>query len=421
MRRAFLIATVLLVFGWLIACGSYSAPNTPPVQQHRAFVSNSTGGGGISASLEVVNTDTDQLILGSNVSAGPQPTFMVQSGNGRLTFVFNPINNSVNVVNNAQSTSAGAITLPDVTESIVTAPDGSRVFAAVRNAAVLGQPPGSVEVISTSAGTISDSVPIPNVRWLFISPNGNRVLAFSDTSDTVFVIATSLTGTSGNPVTPVTDASFSRPIWATIASDNSTAYILSCGAECGGTASAVTQLDLTTNPPSVVRSVPVVAGTVGVVNGNTLYLAGSPPGQACDSSTAATQCGRLEVVDLPSLTVTTPAGGILIADGFHTRMAVGSNGKVFAGSGGCTIVNIVDQNQQVVEQRGCLSIYDSSAGTAVVAPDPGNVTGIQPIPNRDVVYVIQGGELRIYDTTTDKLQATQINIVGQAVDVKTVP
>jgi hypothetical protein len=37
-----------------------------------------------------------------------------------------------------------------------------------------------------------------------------------------------------------------------------------------------------------------------------------------------------------------------------------------------------------------------------------------------VVYVTEGGELRIYDTTTDALQATQINIIGQAIDVKLV-
>jgi hypothetical protein len=37
-----------------------------------------------------------------------------------------------------------------------------------------------------------------------------------------------------------------------------------------------------------------------------------------------------------------------------------------------------------------------------------------------VVYVVQGGELQIYDTATDKLQATQIDINGQAIDVKVV-
>ena len=54
------------------------------------------------------------------------------------------------------------------------------------------------------------------------------------------------------------------------------------------------------------------------------------------------------------------------------------------------------------------------------APDPGDdVTGIAPIPNRDEVYVIQGGELVIYDTTTvkRKVQDNPPDIVGQAVDV----
>jgi hypothetical protein len=48
------------------------------------------------------------------------------------------------------------------------------------------------------------------------------------------------------------------------------------------------------------------------------------------------------------------------------------------------------------------------------------VTGIEPIPTRHVVYLAQGGELQIYDTTTDKLQATQLDISGEVIDVKTV-
>jgi hypothetical protein len=53
----------------------------------------------------------------------------------------------------------------------------------------------------------------------------------------------------------------------------------------------------------------------------------------------------------------------------------------------------------------------------VIPPVNGEVTGIQPISRRTVVYVVQGGQLSIYDTTTDKLQKTQVDIVGQAVDV----
>ena len=40
--------------------------------------------------------------------------------------------------------------------------------------------------------------------------------------------------------------------------------------------------------------------------------------------------------------------------------------------------------------------------------------------DRDVVYVIEGGELVIYDTTTGKPQTTQIDIVGKAIDVRVV-
>ena len=54
----------------------------------------------------------------------------------------------------------------------------------------------------------------------------------------------------------------------------------------------------------------------------------------------------------------------------------------------------------------------------MVPPLQGDVTGIQPINRRNVVYVVQNGELSIYDTTTDKLQTTQVDIIGQAVDVK---
>jgi hypothetical protein len=65
-----------------------------------------------------------------------------------------------------------------------------------------------------------------------------------------------------------------------------------------------------------------------------------------------------------------------------------------------------------------LSVFDTNKATAIVPPQIGDVTGIQPISRRSVVYVVQNGQLGIYDTTTDKLQTTQVDIIGQAVDVK---
>ena len=44
-----------------------------------------------------------------------------------------------------------------------------------------------------------------------------------------------------------------------------------------------------------------------------------------------------------------------------------------------------------------------------------------PISGRPVVYVIEGTELSVFDTTTDKpLPNHQTNIVGELVDVKAV-
>jgi hypothetical protein len=75
------------------------------------------------------------------------------------------------------------------------------------------------------------------------------------------------------------------------------------------------------------------------------------------------------------------------------------------------------------------------AGGVLIPPANGDVTGIQPIATRQVVYVVQGqgvpqgGTLYIYDATTDTLEHNpndpnnpgQINgLIGNFVDVKTV-
>jgi len=98
-------------------------------------------------------------------------------------------------------------------------------------------------------------------------------------------------------------------------------------------------------------------------------------------------------------------------------MQMGANAQLFIGSRNCTNINIAGG-----EVRGCLSIANTATGSIIAPPDNGNVTAIEPIPNRNVVYVCEGGALRIYDATTDKLQTTpeQPDVVGQAIDVKVV-
>jgi len=119
------------------------------------------------------------------------------------------------------------------------------------------------------------------------------------------------------------------------------------------------------------------------------------------------------VIDATSLSAGVPA---TITDGRHDRMEMGANGQLFIGARNCTNVNLPS------DVRGCLSIVNTtgsiSQSSVVAAPDNGDVTGIAPIPRRNVVYVCEGGVLRIYDTTPNKLQSAQISIIGQPIDVK---
>jgi hypothetical protein len=185
---------------------------------------------------------------------------------------------------------------------------------------------------------------------------------------------------------------------------------------------------MTQNPPVVVNSVPVPAATIGLLKGNSLYVAGTPklaPDNDCSGATpatAATTCGRLSVINIGSLS----ASSVAITDGYHDRIQMSFNNQLFVGSRNCTSIN-QPLSKTGTEIRGCLTIANTTSGSVapsaiIVPPDQGDVTGIEPITNRNVAYVCEGGRLRIYDTTTDKLETNpqQPNVIGQAVDVKQV-
>ncbi len=135
-----------------------------------------------------------------------------------------------------------------------------------------------------------------------------------------------------------------------------------------------------------------------------------------------------------SIINTTP---IIITDGYHNRIALGSNGQLFIGARTCTEIIPPVPPPVDAETRGCLSIYNTLTtpvgsnlpGGVLVPPANGDVTGIEPIPTRTVTYVVQGGTLDIYDNTIDALEYNPndpnnpgriFGLVGQFYDVKTV-
>jgi hypothetical protein len=439
LRQSVLAILVLITSSAiLVSCGSNNNFNNtlglppeanPATIKVHVFVSNPLFSNGGSASgvpvLNVVDGQLD-LISPSVVSVGatsPNPGTMVLFPNKKKTLVFSASNNSITAVSNASQNvaqdSAGnteTLTLPGFTESIVVAPDNATGFAAIPTVLVNGQSPGVVQVLNLSADTVSATLPVAGARYLAQSHNGNRILVLGSRADTVTVLTPSSVGTSTDPRFDVQSSLFDHPVWAVFSSDDSTAYILNCGPECGGTSASITLLDINSNLPG--PSIPVDAGTIGLISGNTLYVAGTKPGaNTCAGSTTATlatTCGEVSAVDLGTLGVSATA---TITDGYHNQIQMGANNQLFIGAHTCTNIKAPANGSTPGEVRGCLSILDANKTTVVVPPLNGDVTGIQPITRRNVVYVVQNGQLDIYDTTTDKLQKTQVDIIGQAVDV----
>lgn len=416
MKSGIFRVTALLLLAVLASCGGGSSKpaSTTSGIANRVLVSNAFATPTLSSLsqgvLEIIDGSKD-LLSAFTISTGLGAGLMALSPDKHTTLAFSPTSDTLFVADNDTETLVGMLTLPDFTEYLAILPDNKTVLAPVRNAGVSNAAiAGAVQVIDISDRTkpaISTSIAVPEVRRLVLSHNGSKALAFSDCSPDLPASicdpnAVAVIDTSAKTATFVTSPSFDHPTWAVFNSDDSKAYILSCGPECGGTQASVTVLDMTSNTPGA--SANVSAATIGLLNNQNLYVAGT-----------SASGGTLDVVNTGSLTVSGSA--VAISDGFHDRIDLGSNNKLFIGAHACTAQN-------------CLSIFDTNAQTAVVSPcatfngiqtcATGNVTGLQPIANRNVVYVIAGGELVIIDTGTSAPQQSQIDIVGQAVDVKAI-
>jgi len=427
-RVAPIIVILLLVSMSFLACGYSSSYYKPPSGlATRVFASQSISSPTSGAGLIIINAANDTLARASGISAGSSPGLMAISPERSTLLVFDSGSNGVQVVNAKTETLTGGVQLAGPTTSMVV-PTGSFGYAAVPTALLNGSPPGAIEVMNLTTGGIEATISVPNAQTVVASPNGTQLLVFSSDSDAVTLVSPFSINT-GNPVT-TTVPGFDRPVNAVFGSDG-TAYILNCGPECGSaSASASVQVLSLGATPSAGASVAVDGATIGWVQGTTLYVAGTATASVSNSSpnnlctgqtTAAPICGRLDIVDLGSMTVTSSA---IITDGYHDRIDMSNNGQLFIGSHTCS--NVGNVNAPQGEVRGCLSIFDPATAAVVIPPDNGDVTGLQSFTSRHVEYVVEGGNLRVYDTAKDKLLITSfittgtIGIVGQIIDVKAV-
>jgi hypothetical protein len=347
------------------------------------------------------------------------PTRIITSG-GQTVALDATVANLTIIDNTKEQVTASAV-LEDLPFDIAITKDGTLAFAAERNL-------NAVQFAATADGSVSPQlIPIPVPRRLVMSPGGTKLLVFPDPQSqtgghSFFVIDVASKGLA--IVTSPTQ--LDEPFTAVFGSSDTQAFILNCGDECGGTAASVVSVDFSgvfnnpAVPPGFGPSTLVPGATVGLLNGTNLYVAGTPspasPSLPAGFSCPLSSCGTLSIVNTTTGAPSTP---IAITDGLHEKMAFANN-RVYIGAGRCT----VDPGTVANTVRGCLSIFNTGT-PGVKFPQESSfrqnfdVTGLQPISNRNVIYIVQGGEIDIFDTTTDALATgiTQLDAVGRAFDV----
>jgi hypothetical protein len=401
----------------LVGCGT-SSTNPPPGLKKRVFLSNLLGQAILNTNtvpafpvpgngaVDVVDAGSDRFDSTTPFSDLPPAVHMNAIGAanlataGGITAVLSASQNGMTIIDNSKQQVTQRPSLQERGQDLVMSSDGKTAYVAVRNA-------GLLDVIKTADSSLVP-LPIPSVARLILSPNGTKLLAFSDDPQSLPGLdrnAFFVVDTASNSVTPIVVPGADQPFTAVFDQAETRAFILNCGAECHGNAASVMLVDFS-GAPQVIASVPVAAATSGLLSGSTLYVAGTPPGSAS---------GTVQAINVDSMS---PSAAVSITDGLHLKMKLANSNRLYIGGIACT----PGFDSVTGNFRGCLSIFNTQLGTTVFpefSPSRINfdVTGIQPIHGRSVVYVCEGGSLDIFDATTDSLAANQLDAVGEALDV----
>ncbi len=414
MKRAVLLLGTLVPLLIIASCSSSNnsvtgpngnvTVNAPSKLKNRAFITNQFSGNiqimdsqtDTTAYYTVTNNNTGNTgpgITGTAVSipVANSLTFAVLSPDDLETLVYDPLVNTLTFVTNSSEAPNGVVNLSSAAGMALYSPDSKYIYVPEPNVTFANSPPGGVQVISTASGQIIGTFAVPSATYVAISPDGNTLLVFANNADTMWIV----TPTASAPtVTAV--SGFARPVNAFISSDNNTAYVLNCGPECGSSAGPPSVMKFDIPSRTITSTVAVGGARVGLLKSNNLYVAGYPGGST----------GTFDIVDISAMTRTT-TNSVIIGDGTHTKMAVSNNNMLYIGASTC--INVTN---------GCLSIVDLGTNQAAPpGPPRGPVTGMQSIPNRNTMYVIEGSVLDIYDTTTGQLQSSQLAFRGALSDV----
>jgi hypothetical protein len=253
------------------------------------------------------------------------------------------------------------------------------------------------------------------------------------------------TGTASKP--------FDRPIGVYFSLDGTTAYVLNCGPECGGTTSSVTFLqegalnvnNFTIGVPnanSFSANVPVPGGvTAAVSDGITLYVSGQ---QLQPDGLFAGNLSTINLATVATSPSTAVTGQYSISDGTHTKMLFADNNTLWIGSQFCATGERAHQASLGVTTQAanynCLTRFDRGALTASIVPFVvsqgsaqvpvlypntnqnqfyyGDLTGLCWVQTFGKVYTAYGGQVHAFNTVDgSEINNTLIIVQGTALDV----
>jgi hypothetical protein len=312
--------------------------------------------------------------------------------------------------------------------------------------------------VDNVAGT-AIALNLPGIYRVSVNPGGSAALAFVQNSDYAYYpvkLNTSQTlSYSGGPTTwpkaavdcepqnaPIwclfqvqspdaTDSTgttygaplvFDRPVKALFSNDGGTAYVLNCGAECGGTTSSVSLLPVspmlfTPNQASgklpsnaSMTTIPVPGGASNaLIDSSTMYVVG----QQLLADGLFT--GNLTVMNLNSNVAGSPISISDGAPGALSRMIEADDNTLWIGMTKCTNGERYAKGQSY----GCLTMYNTSTGTvSMIEPYQGDATGIAAVTSLHKVYVAQGGQVYVFSTKDGTALNNQyVTVTGTAYDV----
>jgi hypothetical protein len=373
--------------------------------------------------------------------------------------VYGSSDGSLTMVSYAQERSTGAVGgLNGLSSSVFITRNQNYVFAASQSAHVL-------TVVNQAKGG-SYPLGLPGVYRVSVNPGGSVALAFVQNSNYVYyprqLTAAQSVAYSGGPATWPKAAidcepqnapgwclfqmqspdnidatgnyygaplAFDRPVKAVFSSDGSTAYILSCGPECGGTASSYTPVPISpmifllgqasgllpTTTALASATVPIPGGASNaLVDSSTMYVVGQKP-QLVQGQTLFG--GNLTVVNLDTNTV---SSSVSISDGqpgAGSRMIEADDNTLWIAMTGCTTG--VRFATSAAGGYGCLTMYNTSTNTVtMLEPYIGDATGIAAVTGLHKIYAAEGGQVYIYSTKDgSSINNQYVTVTGTAYDV----